>query len=155
MGQEYPAAADLDVVRVGSDREYPGPFVSGTAPRSGALDRLEQTDGVNGLDDVVVGAGADCLDRRIEARLAGGHEDDCVGPRFARYARDVDAVAVRQHDIADDEVRSRAREVLEGDRAGTSPLHAGTLLNQDAPGDLRGDRVVLDNEGAECVESSP
>src|SRR3954469_21394972 len=101
LGQLDRAVAAVDLVRVRVQREV-GDDERGRAARrppaqEGAQAR-EQLLALERLDDVVVGAGVQALDARLDGVAGGEHEDrDVVAA--AQAARHVDAVEPRQAEV--------------------------------------------------------
>ena len=56
------------------------------------------------LHDVVVGAGPERLDRRVERRIGRDDDEDLVRDLFPHLGQHLDAVHARQDDVGDDDV---------------------------------------------------
>src|SRR5205807_544662 len=74
------------------------------APLDPACHSAAQFLDLAGLDEVVVCAGAERLDRRFERRVAGEHDRDGLGRTLADRPKDVEPVAVLESKVGEHEV---------------------------------------------------
>ena len=87
----------------------------GQLPRLGALlDGEEDFLVLEGLRDVVEGAVAHRLDRPLDRRVRGDDDDDRVRVAAADLAQDLEAGAVGQHQVEQDDVEGLGLEEREG-----------------------------------------
>src|SRR3954471_18929570 len=106
LGQLDLALAAAHLVGVGVELEVAGHQRGGAARRPAAQQRAhprQQLLALEGLDEVVVGAGVQALDARLE-RVAGGEHEDRDVAVGAQAPGDVDAVHAGQAEVEEDEV---------------------------------------------------
>ena len=143
-------AAAADLVGVGVQREVADDDRGAAARRAAAQQRAqagEQLLALEGLDQVVVGAGVEALDARLERVARGEHEDrDVVGR--AQPARHLHAVELGQPEVEDDEVGVEGGRLVERRLAVAGDAHLVALQAQRALQDLGDLLVVLDDEHA-------
>src|SRR5213079_2989067 len=110
---------------------------------------------VERLDEVVDGPGAQRADGALHGRVAGDHDDRQRGMHAADFADRIEAGAVWQLQVGDDEVdpgRAAARDPrLE--RAGA--LHAIAFPAEQQLDHLRQARVIVDQEHARPHQAAP
>ncbi len=107
----------------------------------------EQLLALEGLDEVVVGAGVEPRDAGVDRVARGQHEDRDVAVG-AQRAGDVDAVELGQPEVEDDEIGGERVGVGEGRLAVRARPHLVALHAQRALEHLRDLLVVLDDEHA-------
>ena len=107
----------------------------------------EQLLALEGLDEVVVGAGVEPRDAGVHGVARGQHEDRDVAVR-AQRAGDVDAVELGQPEVEDHEIGGEGVGVGERRLAVRARAHLVALHAQRALEHLRDLLVVLDDEHA-------
>ena len=146
------------LVRVGVELQVADDERRAAARRPAAQQRAqagEQLLALERLDEVVVGAGVEALDARLDGVARGQHEDRHVAV-VAQQARDVDAVELRQAEVEDDEVGRELARVAERRLAVVARARLVALHAQRAQQDLGDLVVVLDDEHAWwAVEHDP
>src|SRR6476619_3539128 len=139
-----------DLVRVGVQRQVGDDERRAAARRAAAQERAqprEQLLALEGLDEVVVGAGVEALDPRLDRVARREHEDrDVVGG--AQAPGDLDAVELGQPEVEDDEVRMVGGGLVERRLAVPGDADVVAVQAQGALEDLRDLVVVLDDEHA-------
>ena len=142
--------AATDLVGVGVEREVAHDDRGAAARRAAAQQRAQagqQLLALEGLDEVVVGAGVEALDARLERVARGEHEDRHVVGR-AQPARHLHAVELGQPEVEDDEVGVERRRLVERRLAVGGDAHLVALQAQRALQDLGDLLVVFDDEHA-------
>ena len=120
-----------------------------TAPQQGAHAR-QQLLALEGLDEVVVGAGVEALDARLQRVARGEHQDrDVVA--LAQAAGDLHAVELRQAEVEDHQVGDERARRVERRLAVERQPDLVALQAQRALEHLRDLLVVLDDEHARCA----
>ena len=142
------AVAAHDLVRVRVQRQVGDDERRAAARRAAAQERAqpgEQLLALERLDEVVVGAGVEALDARLDRVARGEHEDrHVVGG--AQAPRDLDAVELRQPEVEDHEVGVVGRGLVERGLAVAGDAHVVAVQPQRALEDLGDLVVVLDDE---------
>jgi hypothetical protein len=100
---------------------------------------------VEGLGEVVVGAGIEAFDAVVDGAARGQHEDGGAKARGAKFAADGVAVLHRQHDIEDDDVVLVDGGLVEGLFAVAGDID-GIGLFAEAFGDKSGDPGLVFNQ---------
>src|SRR3954468_6821970 len=143
-----PGARDLVRVRVqrqvGDDERRAAPRRPAAQQRAQAGEQLLA---LERLDEVVVGAGVEALDARLDGVARGEHEDRHVVGR-AQAPRDLDAVDLREAEIEDHEVGMVGGGLVERGLAVARDPHVVAVQAQRALQDLGDLVVVLDDEHA-------
>ncbi len=114
----------------------------------GPLDREQEVVVVEGLDDVVGGAGAQRLDCALDRGEAGHQDDRRVLVALAQRADDVDAAHVGQPQVADDEVEVLVARAVEAVGAAADELAGVTGHAQHALHAFADAGVVVDHQHA-------
>jgi hypothetical protein len=114
------------------------------APQQGAQPG-EQLLALEGLDEVVVGAGVQPLDARLD-RVARRQDQDRDVVSLAQAARDLHAVHLREAEIQDDEVGHEVRRRLQRNLSVGGDTDLVALQAQRALQDHRDLVVVLHHE---------
>ena len=76
---------------------------AGGAPQQGAQPGQQLLE-VEGLGEIVVGAGIEALDTVVNGAARGQHEDGSAKARAAKFPADGVAVLHRQHDVEDHDI---------------------------------------------------
>ncbi len=137
----------LDVDHEVADLEEPGRRGGrGAQARADAGDELL---GVEGLDDVVVGAGLEALDDVGRVGLRREHDDGDAGLGADEVAH-LDAVEAREHEVEEHQVGLRVVE--RGERLAAVPAEGGLeALGAQDDADHLGERgVVVDHQDPCC-----
>src|SRR3954449_9141758 len=137
LGELDVALAAADLVGVGVELEVAGDQRGGAAGRTAAQQRAQagqQLLALEGLDEVVVGAGVQPLDARLDRVARGEHEDRHVAVG-AQPAGDLDAVQagqpeVEQHDVGHVGPRVGERALTVADEAHLVALQAQRALQR-------------------------
>ena len=137
-------------MRVGVQRQVGDDERGAAARRAAAQQRAqagEQLLALEGLDEVVVGAGVEALDARLDRVAGGEHEDrDVVGR--AQAPGHLHAVELGQPEVEDDEVGVEGGRLVERRLAVAGDAHLVALQAQRALEHLGDLLVVLDDEHA-------
>ena len=144
-----PVATHL--VRVGVQLQVADDERGAAARRPAAQQRAqarEQLLALERLDEVVVGAGIEALDARVDRVARGQHQDRHVAAVLAQQPRDVDAVELGQAEVEDDEVGRELARVAERRLAVVARTRLVALHPQRPQQDLGDLVVVLDDEHA-------
>ena len=153
LGELDRALAARDLVGVGVEQQVADAQGGRAARRAAAQQRAhprEQLLTLEGLDEVVVGAGVEALDAGLE-RVARGQDQDRHVVVGAQRARDLEAVEPGQAEVEDHEVgRERAPVLQRGGTVGGG-AHLVALHAQRALERLGDVLVVLDDEDAGCA----
>ena len=144
------ALAAQHLVRVGVQPQVADGDRRLAARRAAAQQRAQarqQLLALERLDEVVVGAGVETLDARLDG-VAGGEYQDRHVVALAQRLGDLDAVELRQAEVEDHQIGQEGVRLVERGHAVAGDADVVALHAQRALQDL-GDRVVvLDDEDA-------
>src|SRR3954453_4325335 len=150
LGEIDLATLAPDLVRVRVELQVADDEPRTSARRPAAQQRAqarEQLLALERLDEVVVGAGVEALDARLDRVARGEHEDRHIVGR-AQAPRDLDAVDLRQAEIEDHEVGMVGGGLVERCLPVARDPHVVAVQAQRALQDLGDLVVVLDDEHA-------
>ena len=100
----------------------------------------------DGLHDVVVRAGPEGLDGRVERRVGGDDDDDLVGDLFPDTGEHLDAVHARQDDVGQDDVVHAGLEQGKALFRGLGAVDRVPFLDEDALDGLPQGLFVFDDQ---------
>ena len=122
------------------------------APAQQRAQAREQLLALEGLDEVVVGAGVEALDARLD-RVAGGEHEDRDVPALAQALGHVDAVEAGESEVEDHQVGGEDVRLVERRHAVAGDARLVALQPQRALENLGDVLVVLDDQDARraCV----